>query len=380
MTEPILPGATIGMLGGGQLGRMFTLAARAMGYRVAVLVPEHDSPTGQVADVAHVAAYDDVEAVERFAAEVSVVTYEFENVPSATVEAAERHAPVRPGRALLHAVQERSREKQALADLGLPVAPFAIVDNADDLPGAGTTVGFPSILKTAAWGYDGKGQRRVGSPDALASAFEDLGSVRTVLEQEISFVAEASIIGARGLEGEVAVYEPFLNHHAHHILDVTVVPAGLSPATVDAAEDAVRTILEGFDVVGLVCVELFVLDDGSVLVNEVAPRPHNSGHLTIDAHATDQFAQQVRAVCGLPLGSTDLLVPGAAMANLLGDVWENGEPDWSAALALPGTALHLYGKAEPRSGRKMGHVTSTGGTVEEAERRARAARRALSRS
>jgi 5-(carboxyamino)imidazole ribonucleotide synthase len=377
VSEPILPGATIGMLGGGQLGRMFTLAARAMGYRVAVLVPEHDSPTAQVADVAHEAAYDDVEAVERFASQVSVVTYEFENVPSATVEAAERHAPVRPGRALLHAVQERSREKQALADLDLPVAPFAVIDSAADLEQAGPAVGFPSILKTAAWGYDGKGQRRVASAGDLVASFGDLGSVRTVLEREISFVAEASVIGARSLDGDIAVYEPFLNHHANHILDVTVVPAGLSPATEEAAEDAVRTILEGFDVVGLLCVELFILGDGSVLVNEVAPRPHNSGHVTIDAHATNQFAQQVRAVCGLPLGSTEMVVPAAAMANLLGDVWANGEPDWPAALASPGSSLHLYGKAEPRPGRKMGHLTATGANPTEAEARARAARAAL---
>jgi 5-(carboxyamino)imidazole ribonucleotide synthase len=377
VSEPILPGATIGMLGGGQLGRMFALAARAMGYRVAVLVPEHDSPTAQVADVAHEAAYDDVEAVERFASQVSVVTYEFENVPSATVEAAERHAPVRPGRALLHAVQERSREKQALADLGLPVAPFAVIDSAADLEQAGPAVGFPSILKTAAWGYDGKGQRRVASAGDLVASFGDLGSVRTVLEREISFVAEASVIGARSLDGDIAVYEPFLNHHANHILDVTVVPAGLSPATAEAAEDAVRTILEGFDVVGLLCVELFILGDGSVLVNEVAPRPHNSGHVTIDAHATNQFAQQVRAVCGLPLGSTEMVVPAAAMANLLGDVWANGEPDWPAALATPGSSLHLYGKAKPRPGRKMGHLTATGANPTEAEARARAARAAL---
>ncbi|NND85074.1 MAG: ATP-grasp domain-containing protein, partial [Acidimicrobiia bacterium] len=245
MTDPILPGATIGMLGGGQLGRMFALAAKAMGYRVAVLVPEHDSPTAQVADVAHEASYDDVDAVERFASDVSVVTYEFENVPSATVEAAERHAPVRPGKALLHAVQERSREKQALADLGLPVAPFAVIDSVEDLGAATDAVGFPSILKTAAWGYDGKGQRRVASVEELKAAFEELGSVRTVLEREVSFVAEASVIGARGLDGDVAVYEPFLNHHADHILDVTVVPAPLRATTIVQAEDAVRTILEG---------------------------------------------------------------------------------------------------------------------------------------
>ncbi len=377
MTAPILPGATLGMLGGGQLGRMFALAAKAMGYRVAVLVPEHDSPTAQVADIAHEAAYDDVEAVERFASGVSVVTYEFENVPSAAVEAAQRHAPVRPGRELLHAVQERSREKEALAGLGLPVAPFAVIDSEADVPHAGTQVGFPSILKTAAWGYDGKGQRRVTSPEDLASAFDELGSVRTVLEREISFVAEASVIGARGVDGGIAVYEPFLNHHANHILDVTVVPAGLAPGTRAAAEDAVRTILEGFEVVGLLCVELFVLEDGSVLVNEVAPRPHNSGHVTIDAHATNQFAQQVRAVCGLPLGSTDLVVPAAAMANLLGDLWRDGEPDWAAALGTPATALHLYGKAEPRTGRKMGHVTASGADPSEAEARARSARNAL---
>ncbi len=377
MTDPILPGATLGMLGGGQLGRMFALAAKAMGYRIAVLVPEHDSPTAQVADVAFEADYEDLEAVERFASSVSVVTYEFENVPSATVEAADRHAPVRPGATLLHAAQERSREKTALDALGLPVAPFAVVEDEDDLHAAAERVGFPGILKTAAWGYDGKGQRRASSREGLGEAHADLGGGRAVWEAEVDFIAELSIVGARSLDGDIALYEPFRNDHANHILDVTVVPAGLEARTVAQAEEIARTVLEGFDVVGLLCVEMFLRPDGSLLVNEIAPRPHNSGHVTIDAHATSQFAQAVRAVCGLPLGSTQRLVPGAAMANLLGDVWSGGTPGWDTALRTPGTALHLYGKAEPRPGRKMGHLTVLADGPEAAERLAREARAAL---
>ncbi len=375
---PILPGATLGVLGGGQLGRMFALAARRMGYRVAVLVPGDDSPTGQVADREISARYDDLEAVEELARSVEVVSFEFENVPSATVAAAARHAPLRPPGALLHASQNRLREKRALGGLGLPVAPHAAVETPDDLGAAARRVGFPAILKTAAWGYDGKGQRRVESEAGLEAAWRELGAGPSVLEAEVPFVAEISIVGARGLDGEVALYEPFLNHHAAHILDVTVVPAPVTAATRAEAEAIGRAVLEGFDVAGLLCVEMFLLEDGGLVVNEVAPRPHNSGHLTIDAHVTSQFEQQVRAVCGLPLGSVDRLGPAAAMANLLGDLWSpEGPPRWPAALADPAVRLHLYGKGEMRPGRKMGHLTVVAADAAEAERRVRNARSAL---
>lgn len=378
---PVLPGGVLGVLGGGQLGRMFALAARRMGYRVTVLAPGDDTPTGQVADHEIRAEYEDLAAVARFASQVDVVTFEFENVPSATVEAAARHAPVHPPGALLHAAQERLREKRALAALGLPVARHAAIESPAGLAPAAAAVGFPAILKTAAWGYDGKGQRRVVSEAELATSWRELGSARAVLETEVPFVAEVSVIGARGADGAIVLYEPFLNHHAHHILDLTVVPAPTGPAARREAGEIARAVLEGFDVVGLLCVEMFLLAGGGLVVNEVAPRPHNSGHLTIDAHATSQFEQQVRAVCGLPLGSAERLVPASAMANLLGDLWRpEGPPDWPAALADPGVRLHLYGKAEPRPGRKMGHLTLTADTADEAERRIRHARSALVRA
>lgn len=374
MSDPILPGAMLGVLGSGQLGRMFALAARRLGYRVAVLAPDDDSPTSQVADLSVRAPYDDLDAVARFAAAVDVVTFEFENVPSATVEAAVRHAPVRPNGRLLHASQDRLREKAALTSLGLPVAPHAPIVGDDDLAAAPDVVSMPAVLKTAAFGYDGKGQRRVDSVDALAPAWDELDRSRAVLEQFVDFTAEVSVVGARGLDGSVALYEPFLNHHANHILDVTVVPAPVSEATVRDAHRIARAVLEGFDVVGVLCVEMFLLADGGLVVNEIAPRTHNSGHVTIDAHVTSQFEQQVRAVCGLPLGAVDRVAPAAAMANLLGDVWEDGGARWDAALGDPGVRLHLYGKRDARRGRKMGHLSVLDRDADAAERRARAAR------
>ena len=377
MTVPILPGAVLGVLGGGQLGRMFTLAARRMGYRVAVLAPEDDTPAGQIAYQEIRAPYEDLDAVERFARSVAVITFEFENVPAATADAAARHAPVRPRGQILHTTQDRLREKRALRSLGLPVAECAAIERADDVDAASGTMRGPGVLKTAAWGYDGKGQRRIAGPAELAGAWRSLGSPRAVLEAWVPFEREISVLGARGLDGKVAVFEPFENSHADHVLDVTVWPARVSEATRTQALEIARAVLAGLDVVGVLCVELFVLRDGSLLVNELAPRPHNSGHLTIDAHATSQFEQQVRAVCGLPLGSTEALAPAAAMANLLGDVWSAGTPDWSAALAVPGVRLHLYGKDEPRPGRKMGHLTATAADADQAARRVQAARAAL---
>ena len=377
MTVPIQPGATLGVLGGGQLGRMFALAARRLGYRVAVLAPDDDTPAGQVADREVRAAWEDLEAVERFARDVSVVTFEFENVPAATARAAARHAPVRPAGSLLHATQDRLREKRALVGRGLPVTPFAPIESDTDLAAAMELVGPPGVLKTAGWGYDGKGQRRVDGPEALAASWADLGRVPAVLERHVPFVAELSVVGARGLDGAVALYEPVLNRHVDHVLDLTLCPAPVEPGVRRSALQIARSVLEEFDVVGVLCVELFLLADGELLVNELAPRPHNSGHVTLDAHLTSQFEQQVRAVCGLPLGSTQRTVPAAAMANLLGDLWTPGPPDWAAALADPGVRLHLYGKEQARPGRKMGHLTVSDGTVDAAESRALAARRAV---
>jgi 5-(carboxyamino)imidazole ribonucleotide synthase len=373
----ILPGATLGVLGGGQLGRMFALAARRLGYRVAIYVPEEDSPAGQVADRSVRAPYDDLEAVERFAREVDVVTFEFENVPAATAEAAARHAPVRPAGSFLHAAQDRAREKRALADLGLAVAPWATLASAAELAAAGARVGAPAILKSSSSGYDGKGQVRVERTADLAAAWRAIGEVPAVLEGLVRFESELAVVGARGLDGAVALYEPTLNEHVDHILDVSLSPAPVAARVAAEARAMARAVLEGLDVVGVACVELFLDADGTLRVNEIAPRPHNSGHLTLDAHVCCQFENQVRAVCGLPLGSTERRVPAAAMVNLLGDLWQAGEPDWAAALADPAVRLHLYGKTRAKPRRKMGHLSVAEADVGRARARALAARAAL---
>lgn len=379
MNEPILPGALLGVLGGGQLGRMFALSARRMGYRVAVLSPDGGGPAAQVADRYVHAPYDDLESVESFARDVAVVTFEFENVSAAATEAAARHAPVRPAGSLLHTTQDRLREKTALRELGLPVAPFAPIEAPADVESAAGELSGRCILKTASWGYDGKGQVALDDTRELAAAWRELGSTPAVLEAHVSFERELSIVGVRGIDGSVALYDPFENAHANHVLDVTSFPARLSERSHQEARDIARALLEGLDVVGVLCVELFLLPDGSLVVNELAPRPHNSGHVTIDAHETSQFEQQVRAVCALPLGSTRPLAPAGAMANLLGELWTPREPDWAGALALPGIRLHLYGKDGARPGRKMGHLVATEATRDAAERRVLEARRALTR-
>jgi len=376
MIAPILPGSTLGVLGGGQLGRMFTLAARRMGYRVSVYAPDDDTPAGQIAYRETRASYDDLASVREFAQTVSVVTFEFENIPAATIAAAERYVPVRPAGSLLHATQHRRREKEALGAAGVPVARHAAIDTAEELDQALRDVGMPAILKTAAWGYDGKGQRRIDRIEDGGAAWDALERSPCVLEAVVPFEREISVVGARGADGAVALYEPFTNTHVNHVLDVSVSPADLSARTRGRAHEITRTLLEAWEVVGVLCVEMFLLADGELVVNEVAPRPHNSGHLTIDAHATSQFEQQVRAVCGLPLGSTEASAP-AAMANLLGDLWAGGEPDWPAALARRGASLHLYGKAGARPGRKMGHLTLLAASSADARRRVLEARDAL---
>jgi 5-(carboxyamino)imidazole ribonucleotide synthase len=379
MTSPILPGATLGVLGGGQLGRMFTLAARRMGYRVTVFAPDDDTPAGQIAYEEVRAPYEDLDAVRRFASDVSVVTFEFENVPAATAAAAAERAPVRPAGSLLHATQHRRREKEALVAAGVPVVDHAMIETEAELARAGRQVGFPAILKTAAWGYDGKGQLRVEGDAQLDEAWRALDQAPCVLEAVAPFEREISVVGARGLDGSISLYDPFENLHVDHILDVTISPAGIPDPVARRAREIARTLLESWEVVGVICTEMFVMPGGELVVNEVAPRPHNSGHLTIDAHATSQFEQQVRAVCGVPLGSTEALQP-SAMANLLGDLWLDGEPDWAGALGVPGVALHLYGKGQPRRGRKMGHLTAVGPTAGEAKARALEARQAVAGS
>ncbi len=372
----VLPGATLGVLGSGQLGRMFAISARKMGYRVHTLSPDTDSPTGQVADEEITASYENLDAVSEFAKRVSVITFEFENVPSATAEAAARFAPVRPAGKVLHVTQHRLREKTYLREHGFPVTPYRAVHSAEELQAALRELGCPAVLKTAGWGYDGKGQLKIPSLDAAASAWEQLGTHEAILEGFVNFRLEVSVIGARGMDGSFASFGLLENAHSNHILDVTVAPARVSPRVAAEAEEIARGVLESLDVVGVLCVEMFLTQDDRLLINELAPRPHNSGHLTFDANLTSQFEQQVRAICGLPLGSTQLLRP-AAMANLLGDLWENGEPDWQAALRMPEVKLHLYGKSSARVGRKMGHLTAMADSANEAERIVREARRRL---
>ncbi len=372
----VLPGSVIGVLGSGQLGRMFTIAARRLGYRVHTLSPDQDSPTGQVADVEVSAAYDDLDAIRAFADGIAVATFEFENVPAVALDVLADRVAVRPSGRSLHIAQHRVREKLFLRDAGIPVAPFAVIDTAADLDAALTSVGCPAILKTASFGYDGKGQVRIEAPTDAADAWASIGKVQAVLEAVVPFEREVSVVVARALDGTMADYGVIENAHRHHILDVSVCPARVPPETAAEATRLARQIADALDLVGVLCTEMFVSSSGAIIVNELAPRPHNSGHLTIDAHVTCQFEQQVRAVCGLPLGSTASRGP-AAMANLLGDVWEGGEPAWATALEDPAVKLHLYGKREPRAGRKMGHLTAVAPTVDAAESLVRRARETL---
>lgn len=376
MTQMILPGATLGVLGSGQLGRMFTIAARRLGYRVHVLSPDDDTPTGQVADLEIKADYGDLDAIARFAKDVAVVSFEFENVPSATTDAAARFAPVRPAGSVLHTTQHRLREKGCFAAAGLPVTPHLPVTELATLQAALAQLGAPAVLKTASWGYDGKGQVVIKSVADAPAAWKQLATDEGILEQWIDFECELSVVAARSLNGEFASYGPMLNTHRHHILDTTICPAPIDPKISAEAIEIARAIVEKLQVVGVLCVEFFLTKSGKLLINETAPRPHNSGHLTIDAHVSCQFEQQVRAVCGLPLGSTQQLRP-AAMANLLGDVWEGGPPQWNRLLEMSLVSLHLYGKKDPRIGRKMGHLTALGDSAEQAKAIAIAARQAL---
>jgi len=374
----ILPGATLGVMGSGQLGRMFAIAARRMGYRVHTFSPDSDTPTGQVADVETAAAYEDEAAVRAFAQSVAVLTFEFENVPSQTVAWASEHCPVRPSGKVLHICQHRLREKEFLAGAGIPVAPFRKIESAAQLVAAAAEIGLPGVLKTAAFGYDGKGQRKLRPGDDLGEAWRPFEGHPAVLEKFITFEREISVIVARGLDGSMTTWPVCENEHANHILDVTLCPARLPEAVSTRACELARSVAVALELVGVLAVEMFLMADGGIVVNELAPRPHNSGHFSFDASVTSQFEQQVRAACGLPLGSTESLRP-AAMANLLGDLWSGGEPDWAAAASFPGVKIHLYGKTAAKPGRKMGHLTAFGATVEEAAATVRTARAALVR-
>lgn len=368
-----LPGSTIGVMGGGQLGRMFAIAARRMGYRVEIFTPEEESPAGQFADLTRIAEYGNESAVRRFASEVDVITFEFENIPIETVEWCAHERDVRPAGAILHIAQNRLREKNFLANAGIPLAPFRAVRNAHELSSAMEQIGRPAILKTAAFGYDGKGQQTINAREDFEEIWSASSADELVLEGAINFEKEISVIVARGADGKAATFPVCENIHRNHILDITVVPARVDDAVQKEAAELARAIAEKLELVGLLAVEMFLKANGQLLVNELAPRPHNSGHWTIEGCATSQFEQQVRAVCGLPLGSTEILRP-VAMANLLGEIWQGGEPNWLGALETEGVHLHLYGKREPRPRRKMGHVTAFGASAEEAIERVTKAR------
>ena len=371
----IFPDAMLGMLGGGQLGRMFTLAAHSMGYRVTVLDPDPLSPAGAIADVHLKAAYQDREALQQLADTCVAVTTEFENVPADSLRWLASHCTVRPGGDAVAVAQDRIREKAFFRACNLGVAPYAVIESDADIAQAPASL-FPGILKRARFGYDGKGQMRVANADEARKAFKDMGSESCVLEQRITLKCEISAVIARGADGAGRSFPVSENRHRMGILDVSIVPARVAPELAKQGEEWALRIADKLNYCGVLAVEFFVTGSGELLVNEMAPRPHNSGHYTIDACVTSQFEQQVRTLCGLPLGDTKLLSP-VVMVNLLGEAWQQGAPQWGRVLNLPDAKLHLYGKHEARGGRKMGHYTVLDHSAEAALQKALITRAAL---
>ncbi len=360
----IAPGAWLGLLGGGQLGRMFTMAAQSMGYHVVVLDPGSNGPAGSVADEHICADYIDPAALEQLASRCAAATTEFENVPAQALRFLSRHCVVSPSAQSVAVAQDRIAEKEFLASIGLEVAQYKAIHQAEDLD-AGAVALLPGILKRSRLGYDGKGQTRVSTLEEARAAYLRLGGEPCVLERLLSLELEVSVVVARGFDGCVLTWPVAENQHAHGILDVSIVPARISSTLAEKARAGAVTVASRLDYCGVLCVEFFVLRDGRLLANEIAPRPHNSGHYSIDACITSQFEQQARVLCGLPLGATELHGP-AVMVNLLGDLWANGEPRWEHVLRHSHIKLHLYGKAEARPGRKMGHYTVLADSVEAA--------------
>ena len=357
----ILPGATLGLLGGGQLGRMFTVAARTLGYRVTVLDPDPLSPAAEFATGHLDTAYTDAASLETLGRTCAAVTTEFENAPAEALDAVAARTIVRPAGAVVAIAQDRRREKGFFAERGFPVGAFAVIDGEGDFGAALDRVRLPALLKTARFGYDGKGQARIESRAQLEAAFVQWKRVPCVLEELLPLELEISGVLGRSGDGAVAVFPVAENRHARGILDLSIAPARIPPALAREATALATRLAAELDYVGVLAVEMFVVG-GALLLNEIAPRPHNSGHYTIDACRTSQFEQQVRVLCGLPLGDPSQHTP-SVMVNLLGDIWSAGEPRWEAVLAHPGAHLHLYGKREARPGRKMGHVTVCEGTV-----------------
>jgi len=363
--DKILPGSTLGMLGGGQLGRMFTIAARTMGYEVIVLDPDTESPAAKLASDHVCADYADQTALDYIAKTCDAVTTEFENVPASTLDALAKTCPVRPGAQAVTITQDRIHEKNFLKDNAFPTAPFAVIHSLEDLQNSISKIGTPAILKVSRFGYDGKGQFGINAVSDIEKGWQTLQGEACILEQRMPLDIEVSVVLARGLEGEVMTYPVAENIHESGILDVSVVPARIDKTLETKVIDMAKQIAVALDYVGVMAVEFFI-SNGELLVNEIAPRPHNSGHYTLDACMTDQFEQQVRAVCGLPLGETTLLSP-VVMINMLGDIWHDGHaPKWQKLLNQPNVKLHLYGKQEARPGRKMGHFNVLAKNIDDA--------------
>ena len=378
MSAKVLPGSTIGMLGGGQLGRMFTVAARTMGYEVIVLDPDEDSPAGKLATDHVCASYDDQTALDYLAKTCDAVTTEFENVPASTLKTLATTCPVRPGAQAVTITQDRIHEKTFLRDQGFPTAPFAVIHALEDLQQGIEHVKTPAILKVSRFGYDGKGQFSLDTAEDVDTAWQSLNGEACVLEQRMPLDIEVSVVLARGLDGEVRTYPVAENIHKDGILDISIVPARIDDNLADKVLTLAKDIATALDYIGVMAVEFFI-SNGELLVNEIAPRPHNSGHYTLDACVTSQFEQQVRAVCGLPLGDTTQLTP-VVMINMLGDIWHNGHnPDWNKLLDHPNIKLHLYGKREARPGRKMGHYNVVADTIDEALQLAQSTQQALNK-
>lgn len=371
------PPRSIAVIGGGQLGRMFIQAAQRMGYQAGVLSETADAPAAQVANWSIIGAPDGLPSLRALADRAEAITVEFENLSAPALRWLARRRIVRPGWRTLLVSQNRLREKSFLSRHGIPLAPWRPVRTDEELNAAVRELGLPLVLKTAASGYDGKGQELVETSAEAAEAWQRLKRAKCVAEAWVEFEAEISVVVVRDREGRVGAFPPSLNHHENHILSTVMSPAPVGPIVTQEAHDAAFAVAQALGAVGVLCVEFFLTAAGRLMVNEIAPRPHNSGHLTIEAAFSSQFDQQVRALCGLPLGRCDLVSPGA-MANLLGDLWVDGEPRWDAALrADPGVKLHLYGKAAPRPGRKMGHLTVIDPDPQAALARISAARRAL---
>lgn len=375
----ILPGSTIGMLGGGQLGRMFTIAARTMGYEVIVVDPDSNSPAGQLATRHVCAPYDDPAALAIIAQDCDVVTTEFENIPASTLEHLAAACPVRPGSHAVTITQDRIHEKTFLREQDIPTAPFAVIQSEQDLETGMQQIGTPAILKVSRFGYDGKGQFAVSNEQQATEGWQALKHEPCVLEQRMPLDVEVSVVLARAVDGQVMTYPVAENIHEHGILDISIVPARINDALRQQLLEIATRIANELEYIGVMAVEFFVSND-KVLVNEIAPRPHNSGHYTLDACVTDQFEQQVRAVCGLPLGDSRLLSP-VVMVNMLGDLWHDGEaPDWQHLLGHDNVKLHLYGKQEARPGRKMGHYNVVADSIDKALMLASETQTALNRN